>query len=309
MKYCFGIDVGGTTVKCGLFTIEGKLEEKWEIPTRIQDNGKYIFSDIAETIKNKIKERSLKEVVGVGVGIPGPVEKDGHVSKITNICLEDINPAKELEKLLGIPVKAGNDANVAALGEQWIGGGKNYTDIVMVTLGTGIGWGIIVDGKILNGSHGAAGETGHIHVRDNEPETCGCGNKGCLEQYCSANGIAKEAVRKVKATTKPSVLRKEEKISSKIVFDAAKQGDELSIEILNDWAKQLANVLATVATVVDPQAFIIGGGVSKAGSYVTELLTKYYKEYAFHAQRGCKIELATLGNDAGIYGSAKMMID
>lgn len=311
MKYCFGIDIGGTTIKCGFFTVEGNLLEKWEIPTRILENGKYIFSDICETINKKLQEKGIdkSEVIGVGCGIPGPVEKDGHVSLITNLGLKDINPEKVLTELVKLPVKAGNDANVAALGEQWVGGGKGYSDLVMVTLGTGIGWGVIINGKILAGAHGAAGECGHMKVRDNEPETCGCGNKGCLEQYCSANGIVKEAIRKLKKVDTPSRLRELETVTCSKIFDYMKENDALATEIVDEWAQELAKGLAHVSSVVDPEAFIIGGGVSKAGQIVCDYLLKYYQPLAFHGNRGCKIELAKLGNDAGIYGAAKMVIE
>lgn len=311
MKYCFGIDIGGTTVKCGFFNVDGTLIDKWEIPTRKMENGKYIFGDIKDTIEAKIKEKGISksDVVGVGLGVPGPVEKNGHVTLCTNLGLRDINPEEYLSNMINLPVKAGNDANVAALGEQWVGGGKDYSDIVMVTLGTGIGWGVIIDGKIISGAHGSAGECGHMRVRENEPETCGCGNKGCLEQYCSANGIVKEAIRKLERVTTPSSLRELDKISCRRIWEAEKAKDALAIEIVDEWAQELAKGLSYVSSVVDPEAFIIGGGLSNAGQVVCDYLNKYYQPYAFHGCRSCKIELAKLGNDAGIYGAAKMVIE
>ena len=189
MSYCFGIDIGGTTVKCGLFTTEGVLLEKWEIKTRTEENGKAILPDVAETILKKMEEKGIEktEVTGVGVGVPGPVVKEREVQVAVNLHWGYTMLADDLEKLLDqIPVKVGNDANVAALGEMWKGGGEGTKNLIMATLGTGVGGGIIVDGKIVTGAHGAGGEIGHAFVEPEETESCNCGNKGCLEQLASA---------------------------------------------------------------------------------------------------------------------------
>lgn len=309
-NYCFGVDVGGTTVKMGLFTPEGEIVEKWEIPTRTEENGKQILPDIAQAVKAKMSEKSIQaeQVIGIGLGTPGPVDRYGVVHKAVNLGWDFMNLEKELGDLTDLPVKAGNDANVAALGEMWKGGGAGYDDMVLVTLGTGVGGGIIINGKMLTGSNGAGGEIGHIHVEDAEAEECNCGNKGCLEQYTSATGIVRLAKRKLAKTDVPSVLRKGE-VSAKAVFDAVKAGDALADEIAEEFGEYLGKGLAMIAGVSNPEIFVIGGGVSKAGGVLISYIQKYYKKYVFHASREAKFVLATLGNDAGIYGAAKLVLD
>lgn len=305
-KYVFGVDVGGTTVKMGLFTVEGELLDKWEIKTRTQENGKYVLPDIADSIKAKTAEKNIDsaDVTGVGIGVPGPVKEDGTVLRCVNLEWGIINVEDELKALVGFPVKAGNDANVAALGEMWQGGGKGHSNLVMVTLGTGVGGGIILNGKMLFGVNGAGGEIGHICVDDSETETCGCGNKGCLEQYTSATGVVRLAGRAMAASDKASVLREMPEVTAKDVFDAAKAGDDLAAEIVDTQARILGRALAQIACVVDPEIFVIGGGVSKAGAILTDSVQKYFVHYAFHACRSTSFALAQLGNDAGIYGAA-----
>lgn len=309
-KYCFGIDVGGTSVKMGFFDTEGNVLDKWEIPTRKEENGKYVLPDVASSILDKISEKLIDkaEIAGVGIGIPGPVDGTGLVRKCANLGWGVVDAKSELSKLLGLPVKVGNDANVAALGEMWKGGGKGYNSIVMVTLGTGVGGGIIVDGKIVSGSTGAGGEIGHIHIQDGEEDLCGCGNRGCLEQYASATGIVRLAKRKLESSEKESTLRSGE-VSAKTVFDAVKAEDGLAVEIAEEFGDYLGKGLAAIAAVVNPQAFVIGGGVSKAGTVVLDYIKKYYMPYAFSGCREAEFTLATLGNDAGIYGSAKMILE
>ena len=308
-EYCFGIDVGGTTVKCGLFSVKGDILDKWEIPTRTENNGVNILPDVAAAIDAKIQEKGIARdtIAGVGVGIPGPVNEDGAVICAVNLHWGYVELEKELEKLTGLTVKAGNDANVAALGEMWKGGGAGYHNVVMVTIGTGVGGGIIVNGKIVTGTHGAGGEIGHIHVEDDETLSCNCGNQGCLEQYASATGVVRLANRMLEATDKASVLRNEE-VTAKAVFDAVKAGDELAMEVAEKFGKYLGTALAVIAGVVDPEVFVIGGGVSKAGKILLDYVEKYYKKYVFQGSRDCAFALAELGNDAGICGAAKLVL-
>ena len=311
MRYCFGVDVGGTTVKLGFFDEEGNLLEKWEIPTRTEDHGKNILPDVAASILDKMKERevSREDIAGVGIGAPGPVDAKGTVYVAVNLGWGTFSLKNELQSLLNLPVEAGNDANVAALGEMWKGGGQGYSNVVAVTLGTGVGGGIIVDGKILSGATGAGGEIGHIHVMDDETEACNCGNCGCLEQYTSATGIVRLAKRRLAEDDKPSVLRESGNISAKTVFDAVKDGDELAIEVAERFGKILGKTLAGIAAVVNPEIFVIGCGVSKAGPVLLDYIQKNYTLYAFSGSRGALFALATLGNDAGIYGAAKLVLD
>ena len=309
-KRLYGVDLGGTTVKMGLFDTEGNVITKWEIPTVKDHGGKHILPDIAESIKKNMTENNLSkdDVIGVGIGVPGPVDKDGVIYKAANLGWGVFSVRNTLSDLLdGIKVEAGNDANVAALGEMWKGGGKGHKNMVAVTLGTGVGGGIIIDGKILTGSTGAGGEIGHIHVEDNETESCGCGNKGCLEQYTSATGVVRLAKRRLAEDDKTSVLRDEE-VNSKTVWDAVKISDSVAIEIANTFGKYLGKGLAAVAGVVNPEIFVIGGGVSKAGEILIDYIKPSYQKYVFNGSREVKFALATLGNDAGIYGAAKLVL-
>lgn len=307
--YLFGIDLGGTTVKLGLFDEKGTILDKWEIPTRKENNGSLILQDIADAILAKIEEKSIdkKDVIGAGMGVPGPVDAKGIVHKCVNLGWGEINVADDLSAKLGFPVKAGNDANVAALGELWQGGGKGYRNMVAVTLGTGVGGGVIIEGQMIAGATGAAGEIGHIHVEDNETEVCGCGKKGCLEQYASATGIVRLAKRRLAKDDKPSVLRENE-VGGKAVWDAVKAGDELAIEVAEQFGEYLGKGLASIADVVNPEVFVIGGGVSKAGEVLLPYIEKNFHKYVFHACDGAKCVLATLGNDAGIVGAARLIL-
>lgn len=309
-QYVFGVDIGGTTVKLGLFDVKGILLDKWEIPTRTEESGSHILPDVAESIRSKMDEKQIEDeaVVGVGVGAPGPIDSAGVVYKAVNLGWEVFSIKVTLEEILHMPVMAGNDANVAALGEMWKGGGQGSSNLVVVTLGTGVGGGIIIDGKMLTGATGAGGEIGHIHVNDSETECCGCGNKGCLEQYASATGITRLANKKLKESDRDSVLRNEE-VSAKTVFDAVKEQDELAMEVAEEFGKYLGDGLAVIAGVVNPEAIVIGGGVSKAGEILIDYIKPYYEKNVFHGSRNVKFSLATLGNDAGIYGAAKLMLD
>lgn len=310
-KYCFGIDVGGTTVKMGLFTTEGELLDKWEIPTRKEDGGAYILNDVAASVEAKLAEKNIakEDVAGAGIGVPGPTLDTGYVSICVNLGWKDKNPANELSELLSIPVKAGNDANVAALGEMWKGGGEGYLDVVLLTLGTGVGGGIIINGEIAPSHRGVGGELGHITVNPDEEATCNCGNHGCLEQYASATGVVRIAKKLLAASKEESSLRTLETVTAKDVFDAAKAGDHLAVEAVEVLGKYLGLVVANVALTVDPDVFVIGGGVSKAGQVLIDAITKYYHKFAkIIGDNKAKVVLAKLGNDAGIYGAARMVL-
>lgn len=309
-KYAFGVDIGGTTVKLGLFDKEANILRKWEVITSKDCGGTKILPDVAESILNVMAEMKIAkdEVIGVGVGVPGPVDAKGTINKAVNLGWGVFNIPEVLEGLLGVPVKAGNDANVAAVGEMWQGGGKGYKNLVVVTLGTGIGGGIIVNGEMLTGATGAGGEIGHIHVNDGEEETCGCGNRGCLEQYGSATGIAKLAAERLAKDDAPSVLREKPFVSAKSVFDAVKQKDPVAIEIAEEFGDYLGKGLAVIAAVVNPEVFVIGGGVSKAGEILFEYIRPVLMKHAFHGCRGVELKLATLDNDAGIYGAAALFL-
>ncbi len=309
-QYCYGIDIGGTGIKVGLFSRDGIMLDKWVIATKRTENGKDVLKDAADFIKNKSLEKEIKkeQILGVGVGIPGPVKDNGEVLELPNLGIGYFNIEEEMSMMTGLRVKAGNDANVAALGEQWKGSGKGFMNMVLVTLGTGVGGGIIHNGKILAGSGGAGGEIGHLPVNYNEEELCGCGKHGCLEQYASATGIVRLAKQAIKRNSKPSKLSNGNKISAKLVFDLAKQGDSLALEVVDEACRHLGIALAGVAQVVDPEAFIIGGGVSKAGDILITHTKKHYVPNVMDALKDRKFLIASLGNDAGIYGCARLIL-
>ena len=310
MRYGFGIDVGGTTVKLAFLDENGTMKDKWEIPTRTEDGGKNVLPDIAASVKEYMEKENLRgdQIIGIGIGVPGPISEAGIVNKCVNLGWDRVDLHGDLSVLTGLHVKGGNDANVAALGECWKGGGQGASDLIMATLGTGVGGGIIVGGRIIAGFHGAGGEIGHFTVNPDETETCGCGKHGCVEQYCSATGVVRLTKRYLAAHDTPSVLR-DTAFECKDVFAAAAKGDEVACTVLEQVYEILGQFLANLACVTDPEVIVLGGGVSKAGQPLIDGVTKYYHKYAFHACRSTRITLATLGNDAGAYGAFKLALD
>jgi glucokinase len=303
--YYVGVDVGGTAIKMGLFSDIGELLEKWELPTRLENSGENILPDIVESMEKK-REMRGGNIRGIGIGIPGPVTDDGVVLKCANLGWDVFSVKNKLAEMTGVGnVKVGNDANIAALGEMWRGGGRGYDSIVMVTLGTGVGGGIIQKGKILTGSRGAAGEIGHIKVDADETELCGCGNRGCLEQYASASGIVRMAK---KGNWHLSCLAGLKEITAREIFDGAKDGDDYCMELVEKFGHYLGLALSNVAHIVDPEAFVIGGGVSAAGNIILDVVKKNYEANAMYAIRDKEFRLAELGNDAGIFGAVRMVL-
>lgn len=301
--------MGGTTVKCGLFSTKGDLLEKWEIKTDISDNGVNILPDIAKSLENKLKEKGIakEEIEGVGLGVPGPVDDNAVVAKAVNIHWGRKDLKQEMRDLIGLEAYASNDANVAALGEMWMGGAKGHENLILVTLGTGVGGGIIVKGKIIFGSHGAGGELGHTMAEPEEEELCNCGNKGCLEQVASATGIVRLAKKRLAKEHEKSKLDEGE-LSAKSIFDAYKEGDALAEEVVEKFAYYLGSALSRFSSVTDPEVIVIGGGMSKAGQPLLDVIEKYYKKYAFSSCKDTPIVMAKLGNDAGIYGAARLVL-
>ena len=310
-KYGFGVDVGGTTCKIGFFENSGNMLDKWEIKTNTENHGASVLDDIVASLESKLADAGISkdEVEGVGIGVPGPVKNDSVVCECVNLGWGTFDVAETLSEKIGLPVKVGNDANVAALGEMWKGGGQGCQNGVMVTLGTGVGGGVILDQKIIAGKHGLGGEIGHIHVRDDEWEHRNCGGVGCLEQVSSATGIAREARRTMAKSDKPSALREfGDNVSAKDVLDAAKAGDEMALEVMKTVSHYLGLALAQVALTVDPEIFVIGGGVSKAGQFLIDMIQKDYDHFTPISENKAKLGLATLGNDAGIYGAARLVL-
>ena len=311
MKYGFGIDLGGTTVKLAYFDENGTMLDKWEIPTDTSEDGKNIARDIAASVENYLVTKQIprEDIIGLGMGVPGPVSSDGVVYTCINLGWGVLNVEQEMSALTGFPVKAGNDATVAALGEYWVGGGKGYENMVMITLGTGVGGGIVVEGKVLRGSHGAFGEIGHMTLNRDEELICNCGKRGCVEQYCSATGIVRTANRYLAKSDAPSALRDKENFSCKDVFDTAAAGDAVANEILDIVYRYLAEFIGNLCVTVDPEIVVIGGGVSKAGQPLLDGVGKYLPDYQIFATKNVGLALATLGNDAGAYGACKLVLD
>ncbi len=311
MKFGFGIDLGGTTVKIAYFNELGQLLDKWEIPTVTADNGVQILPDIAASVTGYLRDRGIAKshIIGLGIGVPGPVDGKGVVNKCINLGWGVFNIEKALSELTGLPVRAGNDANVAALGEAWKGGAEGCDNMVLATLGTGVGGGILIDGRPVSGVHGAGGEIGHLVLEPNEKERCNCGKFGCAEQYCSATGVVRVAKRYLAANHAPSSLRDVENLTCKDVFDAAAAGDGAALAILEQVYEYLGRFFSMICGVVDPEVVVIGGGVSRAGQVLLDGIEKYFSKYIFHASSSVRFALASLGNDAGAYGAFKLVLD
>ena len=309
-EYGFGVDLGGTTCKIGLFRTDGELIEKWEVPTNTADEGKHILPDIAAAIESKLNEKGIsKDVVqGIGIGVPGAVRPDGVVNRCVNLGWGVLPIESQMNRLTGLPVKAANDANIAALGESWMGGGRDASSVIMITLGTGVGGGIVIDGHILTGFNGAAGEIGHVVLDPQEPRKCNCGNHGCAELYSSATGISYIAEQTLRNSDKASSLRDIEEPTAKDVFDALKAGDELASDIVDEVCGYLGRLCSILVNIVNPEVVLIGGGVSKAGDIIIERLQPAFSKNVFHASAATKIRLAELGNDAGIYGGVRLIL-
>ena len=310
-KYAFGVDIGGTTCKIGFFETTGVLLDKWEIPTNTENAGEAILSDVARALKEKLTQESIdkEEVQGIGVGVPGAVTEYRTVHGCENLGWETVEVAEELMQLTGLQVKVENDANMAALGEMWKGSACGSKDVILVTLGTGVGAGVVCGGKILPGFHGAAGEIGHMTVNYEETEQCSCGKYGCLEQYASATGIVRLAKRRFASAAGVNGAREAETLTAKDIFDAAKSGTQEAIAIVDEVCKILGVALANVACVANPEVILFGGGVSKAGDILTENVKRYFDQYAYYACRDTKFGLASLGNDAGIWGCVRLVLE
>ena len=307
MVYGFGVDLGGTGIKFACFDETGDLREIWERPTPLEQNGQRILPEIAEGILSYCKEKKLDRVLGIGIGVPGAVDATGVVDGCVNLGWGTVNVKKELETLTGFPVAVGNDASVAALGECWFGGGKGHKNMVMITLGTGVGGGVVVDGKLLWGAHGAAGEIGHMVLDARETAVCSCGKRGCAEQYCSATGVVRLAKKHLAATAFPSELKGRKAFTCKDVFDAAARGDIPAIEVLERFYDYLGQLIANVCCVINPEIVVLGGGVSKAGQPLLDGAKEYFQTHCFYPCRNTEFALATLGNDAGVYGAYQLL--
>ena len=311
MRYCIGIDLGGTNIAGGIADLDGKLLLTDSIKTGLPCPA----SDIADRIALLCRRMAtalglaLSDAAWVGIGAPGSVDVDtGTVLYANNLEFDNVPLGQMIHERTGLPVYVDNDANVAAWGEYCAGAGKGSSSMVMVTLGTGVGGGVIVNGKVIDGTHGAGGEIGHITVDRHETAACGCGKHGCLEQYSSATGVVR-CMKKLldENPDTPCTLRGTD-FAAKDVFDAARAGDALAAREVDEMTDILGMALASIASTTDPEMFMVGGGVARAGDVLFNPLREHFKTYAFSSCRETPIVAATLGNDAGIYGAVRLIV-
>jgi glucokinase len=309
-KWLVGVDLGGTTIKMAFINLDGEMIDKWEIPT--DKTGKTITADIANAIDQKLHElnQPKSRLLAIGMGAPGPVNTEtGFVYKTTNLGWVNYPLKDRLEAATSLPAVIDNDANIAALGEMWKGAGAGAKDLICVTLGTGVGGGIISNGNIVHGVNGAGGEIGHITSIPKGGAPCNCGKTGCLETIASATGIVRITLEKLKKDSKLSILHERwnnsGNITAKDVFNAAKENDELALQIVDEVMYHLGLALANLANGLNPEKIVIGGGVSKAGNILINGVRQYFDQFAFpRVAEGATITAATLGNDAGVIGGA-----
>ncbi|HEM5173499.1 TPA: ROK family glucokinase [Streptococcus suis] len=316
-KKIIGIDLGGTSVKLAILTTEGEIQEKWSIKTNILDDGSHIVPDIIDSIKQRFETHGLTkdDFLGVGMGSPGVVDSEaGTVIGAYNLNWKTLQLVKEqFETALGLPFFIDNDANVAALGEQWVGAGNNNPNVVFMTLGTGVGGGVIAAGNLIRGVKGAGGELGHITVDFDEPFACTCGKKGCLETVASATGIVNLSRRYADQYAGDAKLKQMiddgQDVTAKDVFDLAKEGDDLALIVYRHFSEYLGVACANIAAVLNPAYIVLGGGVSAAGEFLLDGVRKVFVENSFpQIKESTQIVLATRGNDAGVLGAASLVL-
>lgn len=317
-KKIIGIDLGGTSAKFAILNQQGKIQEKWSIKTDTSNDGQLIVHDIIESIKQQLElsELSTEDFIGIGMGSPGTVNQaNGTVTGAYNLNWKNPQPIRQqIELAFGLPFFIDNDANLAALGEQWLGAGNNEPDVVFVTLGTGVGGGLVSDKNVLRGAMDAAGEIGHLTIEING-YTCTCGKKGCLEQYTSATGIERMARDMADAFKNDSSLLKKKiengkTIDAKMIFDLAKENDKLANMVVDRAAVYLGIALGNVANLLNPSTIVLGGGVSKAGQFLAEKVNKEMQHFLFPTIREyTKVRIAELGNDAGVIGAASLVLN
>lgn len=309
MRYGFGVDIYGTCTKIGCFDEIGNLIQKWKIPTPMQRDGNMILPAIAEEIERYLALNYIFEddVIGIGVGIPGPVNSSGTVNKCVNFGWGFFNINRALSGLTGLKVTSGNVANLAALGECWKGNGS--LNMVFVALNTGLGGAVVCDGFVVHGSQGGGGEIGHIIINKTEKEPCTCGRRGCVEQYCSPIGILRLAKRHLSSTLAPSSLRRRPLTDYKQVLSAAASGDKVAKEIMNQFYDHMGHFLSVVCCVTNPETILLGGEFSNMGSSLIEGISRYFNKYVFHANQNVRFDYPRLGTDSCIYGAFKMLLD
>jgi glucokinase len=314
-KKLIGIDLGGTTAKFAIMTADGEVQQKWTIETNILDDGSHIVPDIIDSINHHIKLYNMDkdQFIGIGMGTPGSVDiEKGTVIGAYNLNWATLQTVKEdIEAGTGLNFALDNDANVAALGERWRGAGDNESDVVVVTLGTGVGGGIIANGQLLHGVAGSAGEIGHVTVDPNGYQ-CTCGKRGCLETVSSATGVVRVARTLAEEFAGKSRLKSmidDGQVSSKDVFELAAEGDVLALRVVDKVTYYLGLACGNIGNTLNPSSIVIGGGVSASGEFLRGRVEKYFEEFTFPQVRNTtKIKLAELGNEAGVIGAASLAL-
>lgn len=311
MKSAFGVDIGGTNIKIGLVSAGGTLQKRWEMPTDTRDSGRFILRDIAGILREILSHEGIPagDMAGIGLAIPGPVERSGIVNHCLNLGWARVNASKELRELTGLPVLTGNDGAMAAWGEMWQGAAKAAETFVMLTLGTGVGGGIVINRRPLAGHDGSAGEVGHILINSDEERACVCGNRGCMEQYGSARALETAAADCIARNPDAETTLKRGSLSAKDVMAAAMQGDALAGRLVDTLCEALGKGTGILGTIVNPELFIIGGGLAQAGPFLLGKIREAYRRYAFHSARQTPFALARLGKDAAVYGCARAVLE
>lgn len=316
MNYFVGIDIGGTNVEIGILNAQGDILGKESIKTESKKGAEDTFNRIWNKTKELAEKLKIKveDIEAIGLGIPGPVVNNSVVKIAANFSWNNDFPAKDLmEKVTGKPVKVGNDVKVIALGETLFGAGKGYKNSITIPIGTGIAAGIIIDGKILEGAGGAAGEFGHVVV-NKEGYKCGCGLTGCLETYCSATGIVREGIRRLELDKNNALYEviggDLEKLEAKHIFDLAKKGDKFSSEIVDFFCEKLAEGVGMLLNIINPEIIIFTGGVARAGEIITDGVKKYLPKYALGmTMENLIFTFGKLEEEAGIKGAAALVMN
>lgn len=309
MRYGFGVDIFGPNIKIGFFDETGELLDKWKIAYSVLHGGNQILPTVAEEIESYMTRKRLFEddIIGIGVGIPGPVNDAGVVNKCVNFGWGVFNIDRALSGLTGLRVKSSNNANLSALGEYWKGNGTK--NMALMAMNTGLGGAVVCNGSLVCGAHGGGGEIGHIIVNPAEKEACTCGRYGCVEQYCSPTGIARLARRQLTASKTPSTLRNVRFFDYKGVLIAAEKGDKLALDVMEQVYRYAGRALANICCVTNPDTVVLGGEFCKIGQSALHAIEKYFRQYIFHANENVSFQLAALDTDACIYGAFKLVLD
>ncbi len=310
--YCVGVDIGGMSIKAGIVDNQGRIIKKDRVPTDVEGGADKIIADIGDMLL-RLADPKDRDFVGIGIGCPGAINSaTGTIDRAYNLKWTNVPLAEKLSRYINRPIRVSNDANVAALGETMFGVGRMYSNTVMLTLGTGVGGGIIIDDKLYEGNESKGGELGHTVICV-DGEQCTCGRRGCLEAYCSATALIRDTKAAMQADKSSAMWEYAEgsldNVSGKTAFECSKTGDKSAIKVVDKYIKYLGEGMLNFANIFRPQAIILGGGVCAQGSYLINKLKDYCAErdYGFAGMPRFDILVAQLGNDAGIIGAAALI--